>query len=1199
MKKFTLLFTLLIIIFSGNLYADGYVQVGMGTASTNNAFYGSYLNSWARSVYYQSEIGAAKTITQIAYDMTSTTSITMPNQKIYMKHTSATSMSVGYDDPIANGYTLVYNGSITLNAGWNTIDITDFSYNGTDNLIILVEDRDNISHYKNFNCTDYSGVVRVVIAGCDVNGCFPSTGATEPSVKATPNIRFYYPTTINPASTPIPAENSIRISVGADLKFTLDNTATTYDVYFGTSATPTTIIVSDAAAVNGLNTVAYSVLNSGNLLDSKTDYYWKVVAKNGANTISSAIFKFTTQKLISSFPYNQYFTQDNLDPNQVFYSGWYGDLSKTDWEYAATPSNWSCWQYQVGNPPETTDYYAYISPFSLAIGDSYSLITPRFGLGTSSYDVSFYWMNGDATPLPIGKTTGYDETYFEISTDNGVTWESTPLATLAPDVAQTQFQYVSLNISNKGNAVKFRWRYKLTGAASSAKKVFIDNFEVKAASNTAQIQLSQTDYTFQELSVGAHTSYTLDITNLSNAYPIVISSATATGQFSCDVNNLTIQPTQTSSVTINFTPSSSGYLNGQILFNIGTATGTNVITLHGSAVMPLLTFYENFDASVGNPAPVPEHWNSINSPTDQYSAVSIVNSSFDSYSQPYVAKILSLNDHVSPLILLTSGVTNFDQNKLTFYAKKGDVSYNMSLIVGVMDDPNDPQSFTQVKTFVLTENYAQYTVLSSDFPANNTKPYIAFKHGQDEATTISSLRIDDIEWQNDLPTAPLPATLIFPTDASNNYDIYKTALLQWGSGGGSPTQYNLFLGTDNPPTNMVNNLNMNAETTYEILTNLSYSQKYYWKVVPSNAYGSATDCPVWNFTTMADPTITSFPYTQNFDGVAATSGFNYPLGWALENANGDSFTWDIITNVATPTIVHSVPNAMHMIFGFSAMNDWMFTPPCIFDPSKIYTISFWYKVVGDAIVPNPIEKLSVFVGSDNNSASMQATPLYDNLNLTNLDWQQAEVTFIPTTRGTYFIGFQGHSDALMGLLIVDDITIKEVAQSSANDITAFTIPNQLGNSVINTTDKTVDINVLTGTNVTNVVPTIEISPLATISPLSTAAQNFVAPVQYTVTAEDATDAIWTVTVSFVDNIENIANNVSIYPNPANDYVTLKLDNLSENCNIVISDVLGKIVKRQNITSNSTSILINDFKSGIYFITIQNGNQIITEKILKN
>lgn len=94
-----------------------------------------------------------------------------------------------------------------------------------------------------------------------------------------------------------------------------------------------------------------------------------------------------------------------------------------------------------------------------------------------------------------------------------------------------------------------------------------------------------------------------------------------------------------------------------------------------------------------------------------------------------------------------------------------------------------------------------------------------------------------------------------------------------------------------------------------------------------------------------------------------------------------------------------------------------------------------------------------------------------------------------------------------------DWTVTVENASNANDITAFQVTGQLGNAAINTTTHTVNAEVLFGTDLTTLAPTISVSNSATISPTSGSSQNFSSPRTYTVTAEDGTTQDWTVTVS--------------------------------------------------------------------------------------
>ncbi|GHV82555.1 hypothetical protein AGMMS49991_11130 [Spirochaetia bacterium] len=84
------------------------------------------------------------------------------------------------------------------------------------------------------------------------------------------------------------------------------------------------------------------------------------------------------------------------------------------------------------------------------------------------------------------------------------------------------------------------------------------------------------------------------------------------------------------------------------------------------------------------------------------------------------------------------------------------------------------------------------------------------------------------------------------------------------------------------------------------------------------------------------------------------------------------------------------------------------------------------------------------------------------------------------------------------------------AQNSEKAITAFKIGTNDG--VINETDKTITVIVPYGTNVTSLTPVVSISAEASVAPLSGTAQSFVAPKEYTVTAENGTPQKYTVTV---------------------------------------------------------------------------------------
>jgi hypothetical protein len=93
------------------------------------------------------------------------------------------------------------------------------------------------------------------------------------------------------------------------------------------------------------------------------------------------------------------------------------------------------------------------------------------------------------------------------------------------------------------------------------------------------------------------------------------------------------------------------------------------------------------------------------------------------------------------------------------------------------------------------------------------------------------------------------------------------------------------------------------------------------------------------------------------------------------------------------------------------------------------------------------------------------------------------------------------------------VTIQDLP-SIETDITGFTLAEQTGVYRIIAVTHTVEIEVVKGTDVTSLAPTITVSPGATIEPASGVSCDFTNSVEYIVTAEDGfTDQVWTATVT--------------------------------------------------------------------------------------
>jgi hypothetical protein len=86
----------------------------------------------------------------------------------------------------------------------------------------------------------------------------------------------------------------------------------------------------------------------------------------------------------------------------------------------------------------------------------------------------------------------------------------------------------------------------------------------------------------------------------------------------------------------------------------------------------------------------------------------------------------------------------------------------------------------------------------------------------------------------------------------------------------------------------------------------------------------------------------------------------------------------------------------------------------------------------------------------------------------------------------------------------------------------------------------------------------------------------------------------------LDDIENNNFEAKLYPNPTHDNTTLEIEGLKVDANVIVSDMMGRIVKTYNLypSKNRLQINVNDFSSkGIYNVTIKTKNSIETKILI--
>lgn len=1016
MIKKLLLSLLILVVISFNGISQNFKEIGDGTVSTSLPFYSSWKYSWSSLIYTSEEIGAAKSITDIGLNVVSGTK-TLTNQKIYIKHIGVNEFaSADYEDPENNGYTLVYDGEISFVIGWNKITfISPFEYNGTDNIAIHVENSWGQTYGPAFNST-ISTINNNKSSGSDTE--FPTgTGYLNAYPNSLTNIRFYY-TSDAPATpvTPLPETNRIKVNLDTALTFTLGANTTNYDLYFGTDQSSLTKIVDNATAVVGVNS---NVLATQ--LESSTKYFWKVVAKNATKAEDGPVWSFTTQGAITDFPWQEGF--------QDVWFGVSGDLyyssvinvqydDSTDWSWNDS------WNITSEPNAQEDTIAAYCNPWK--DGDFW-LKTPRIIL-PADQRVSFWWKNGGL--IYDTKTAGNDTTFFQITTDGGTTWND--LDTLSPETAMTDWVNSIHDLSAyAGDNVYLRWYSKVNNQQATI-KIFLDNIRIYPKPSGAQIEISETSYQYPDVCYNGEVNFDLIIRN-TGITDMVVSDISSDGPFECDFTG-TIEPGGADTVKVYFKPLEKGDYNNSLTI-ASNAEGENKIVLSGTALDLVTEFYETFDAA----KEIPANWGHIDSPDGYISGggVSVISSTYDSYSQPYAAKIMIANDTVSPAILIAPGAMNYNTHRVTFFAKKAGAEYQLDLIVGTMTNPYDASTFVPAKTINLDSEFRSDTVT---FKPTNKAPYIAFMHGGSAgADKYTSIRIDNIAWEEDVETSPLPANLVYPASDETEVGIMKNLNLKWTAGSSNTINYKVYVGTSNDNFDIVDGETIgNNPTSYEISADLNYNTQYFWKIVATNTIGESEENEVRSFTTMQDPTISEFPWNENFDSTPNNSGmYDCPLGWSMDDANSDKNTWDILAdNPGFSAFSHSAPNSMHVAFGFQPKDDYLYTPPLDLKVGDTYKLTFWLHTDVDMVTGNIYkEKIKVFLGTDNEVSFMNEEIVSDSIKA--VDYKKVETEFTVSEDDIYYLGFYAWSDAFMYLLIIDDVKLEKL--NSAPEFTSTPI----------------------------------------------------------------------------------------------------------------------------------------------------------------
>lgn len=546
----------IIIGVTGHVTTD--VVVGTGTTELNIPVDPYFGYSYSQSIYYPSELNYPDgyRIEKLYYYFNGyETAVDTKDFVIYMAHTTeSTFASTTSWLPIA-GFTQVYNHTNIpqLQAGGYWMEFvldTPFIYNGTDNLVIAVEENasgyDSSSSY--FYCTGTTGINRSIRYTNDSTNPDPNNPPTGILVAGHPNTKFFVaPIPVNPVisvnpdtwdfgtvviDTPHSREITIQNNGGGTL--TINSITPTTDGFFSLTNLPTfpvnlTSGQTTTFSVNYLPTAAGAHTATFNINDNRAIFPLVV---NGT----------CVDPRITALPFSEYFDSVTAPALPL---GWTPYINSTS--TSAVVATYNSTTYAQSAPNSVRLYNPSDASADLR------LITPQIMVPMNTIRLKFYARSTSAGyPLLVGTVSALDGT--------GV---FTQLASI--NLTTTKTEYTVLYTGYEGTDQYICFKHGLGGTGRS---LYVDNVVMDGLfpADLAATQIggpgigsatNQLSYVVTVLNNGTATQNNYTVNLLGSARELLSS-----------VNITTpLDPGMTAQHTLNWTPSAAGSwnLSGQVV----------------------------------------------------------------------------------------------------------------------------------------------------------------------------------------------------------------------------------------------------------------------------------------------------------------------------------------------------------------------------------------------------------------------------------------------------------------------------------------------------------------------------------------------------------------------------------------------------------------------------------------------------------
>lgn len=716
-----------------------------------------YNYTYSQQIYTADEINPNHTptvITGIAFNYGySSQNTDKTNVKIYLAHRSSGSFASTTDWTPISEAVLVYEGSLVCSQGWNTFNFDNyFSYNGTDNLVLIVDD----------NSGDYNSSSHVFNAHT-----------------ATNNISMHYYNDSNNPDPTTPPTATTRTNTRNDIKLFLCNQISAM------SCPLPYVYIAETEPESA--TIAWNANGSEN--------EWNLEYKaEGSNS-------WTSEGTVSVSPY----TVQNLNPDinyefrlQALCDA--GDSSEWAYTSAYVPcesielpivenfdsytSNafMSCWQRRYNTSsatPAISNAHAYSGNNSLYFncstnGDYAYAITPRLSddIEMDSLEIMFYAYTA---------TAGYFIEIGILEDPNNLS-SFTPLGQFRPSVVNdwVMSTCISRGYAGDGHYVAFRvpqW---------FANSIYVDDINIHYIPSCLNVT---------NIHVVSVTPYTAEIgwtAGGSEEQWNYVYGLTGT----IDLDEVTPMSTSTNSITLTDLAANTLY-DIYIQSNCGGSDQSIWMSFSfrtECAPMTVLPYEENFDsytASTSTSTYVHAScWERYNTGTSYTGLPTIyANAAHSGNNSLYFYTYSSTSDQIAILPEIDTIEIPMNTLQLSLFMRSYSTSYPFIVEVGVMSDPADTSTFQLIQTLTVSgTTYAEKEAYFNNFTGYGSyvalrvaKPTSNYNYGYIDDIVLSA--IPECSPVSDLSISNIAGTSALVSWTNGHFGTVSSYTLEYSEAG--------------------------------------------------------------------------------------------------------------------------------------------------------------------------------------------------------------------------------------------------------------------------------------------------------------------------------------------------------------------------------------------------------------------------------